>query len=111
QEYEILKHDYPILIRELTQLNSKSRDCNLSILPNSKSIYFMSDREMKNGAFGGNGDIFRSDFENGSWSNPIDVGSSINTYSGEDEPTFSSNGTIMYYQSWAGSWKSSGGPY
>jgi outer membrane protein OmpA-like peptidoglycan-associated protein len=111
QEYEILKHDYPILIRELTQLNSKSRDCNLSILPNSKSIYFMSDREMKNGAFGGNGDIFRSDFENGSWSNPIDIGSSINTYSGEDEPTFSSNGTIMYYQSWAGSWKSSGGPY
>ncbi len=111
QEYEILKYDYPILIRELTQLNSKSRDCNLSILPNSKSIYFMSDREMKSGALGGNGDIYRSDFENGSWSKPIDVGSSINTYSGEDEPTFSSNGTIMYYQSWVGDWKKNGGPY
>ena len=111
QEYEILKHDYPILIQELTQLNSKSRECNLSILPNSKSIYFMSDREMKSGTSAGNGDIFRSDFEDGAWSSPIDVGSSINTYSGEDEPTFSSNGIEMYYQSWSGDWKNTGGPY
>jgi hypothetical protein len=111
QEYEILKHDKPILIQELKQLNSRSRECNLSILPNSKSIYYMSDRELKNGSLGGNGDIFRSDLENGIWGEPIELGPSINTYSGEDEPTFSSNGTVMYYQSWAGSWKSSGGPY
>jgi outer membrane protein OmpA-like peptidoglycan-associated protein len=111
QEYEILKHEKPILIQELKQLNSPSRDCNLSILPNSKSIYFMSDRELKNGSLGGNGDIFRSDLEKGIWGEPIELGPSINTYSGEDEPTFSSNGIIMYYQSWAGSWKSSGGPY
>jgi len=101
QEYEILKHDKPILIQELKQLNSRSRECNLSVLPNSKSIYFMSDREMKNGNLGGNGDIYRSDFENGKWGTPIELGSSINTYSGEDEPTFSANGTVMYYQSWA----------
>jgi outer membrane protein OmpA-like peptidoglycan-associated protein len=111
QEFEILKHEKTILIHELKQLNSLSRECNLSILPNSKSIYFMSDREMKNASLGGNGDIFRSDFENGSWSKPIDVGSSINTFSGEDEPTFSSNGIIMYYQSWAGDWRKNGGPY
>lgn len=111
QEYEILKHDKPIAIQELRQLNSRSRESNLSILPNSKSIYFMSDREMKNGSLGGNGDIYRSDFENGKWGNPMELGSSINTNSGEDEPTFSSNGTVMYYQSWAGNWKSMGGPY
>jgi outer membrane protein OmpA-like peptidoglycan-associated protein len=111
QEYEILMHDKPILIQELKLLNSRSRECNLSILPNSKSIYFMSDREMKNGNLGGNGDIYRSDFRNGEWGDPIELGTSINTFSGEDEPTFSSNGTVMYYQSWAGSWKSTGGPY
>ena len=111
QEFEILKHEKPILIQELKQLNSPSRECNLSILPNSKSIYFMSDREMKSGTLAGNGDIFRSDFENGEWGKPIELGSSINTYSGEDEPTFSANGTVMYYQSWSGDWKNSGGPY
>jgi hypothetical protein len=66
---------------------------------------------MKNGNLGGNGDIYRSDFRNGEWGDPIELGTSINTFSGEDEPTFSSNGTVMYYQSWAGSWKSTGGPY
>lgn len=111
QEFEILKHNAPIIIQELPQLNSKSRECNLSILSNSKSIYFMSDREMKSGFSGGNGDIFRSDFENGVWSKPVEIGPSINTFSGEDEPSFSSTGTEMYYQSWAGDWKSSGGPY
>ena len=36
QEFEILKHEKPILIQELKQLNSPSRECNLIILPNSK---------------------------------------------------------------------------
>jgi outer membrane protein OmpA-like peptidoglycan-associated protein len=71
----------------------------------------MSDRELKNGSLGGNGDIFRSDLVNGVWSKPVDIGSSINTTSGEDEPTFSANGTEMYYQSWSGDWKKTGGPY
>lgn len=111
QEYEILKHNQTILIQELKQLNTPSRECNLSILPNSKSIYFMSDREMKNGSLGGNGDIYKSDFENGKWGKPTELGPAINTFSGEDEPTFSANGTKMYYQSWAVDWKSKGGPY
>ena len=38
QEYEILKHNEPIIIKELAQLNSKSRECNLSIIQNSSSI-------------------------------------------------------------------------
>ena len=111
QEFEILKHDQSVKIIELSNLNSLERECNLSILPNGKSIYFMSKRERNKGEFDGTGDIYRSDYVNGAWQDPFELGASINTYSGEDEPTFSQDGTVMYYQSWEGDWKSMGGPY
>jgi hypothetical protein len=112
QEVEILKHDKSVKIIELSKLNSPERECNLSILPNGKSIYFMSERQRKNGqGEEGNGDIYRSDYVNGTWQKPVELGESINTFSGEDEPTFSQDGTVMFYQSWEGDWKSLGGPY
>ena len=111
QEVEILKHDKSVKIIELSKLNSPERECNLSILPNGKSIYFMSKRQIKNGQGEGNGDIYRSDYVNGAWQKPVELGESINTFSGEDEPTFSQDGTVMFYQSWEGDWKSLGGPY
>ena len=109
QSYEILEHKHPINIVELPQLNTQERECNISLLPNGNSLFFMSTRAMR-GGLGGNGDIFQSDFVNGVWQAPVALGS-INTASGEDEPTFSSDGTEMYYQSWSGDWKSMGGPY
>lgn len=109
QEYEILQHLYPIKIVQLSQLNSPERECNLSILPNSQSLYFMTTRDLRGGT-GGNGDVYVSHFENSSWQEPHSL-ESINTLSGEDEPTFSKDGSEMYYQSWAGDWKSLGGPY
>jgi hypothetical protein len=109
QSYEILKHQHPIKIVELPQLNTQERECNISLLPNGNSLFFMSTRAMR-GGLGGNGDIFQSDFVNGTWQAPVAL-ASINTFSGEDEPTFSSDGNEMYYQSWAGDWKSMGGPY
>lgn len=109
QTYEILKHSQPINIVELPQLNSEDRECNISLLPNGNSLFFMSHRASSGGS-GGSGDIFQSDFVNGSWQAPVAL-TSINTLSGEDEPTFSSDGNEMYYQSWAGDWRSMGGPY
>jgi hypothetical protein len=109
QSYEILQHSQPINIVELPQLNSEERECNISLLPNGNSLFFMSHRASSGGS-GGSGDIFQSDFVNGAWQAPIAL-ASINTFSGEDEPTFSSDGTEMYYQSWAGNWRSMGGPY
>jgi len=109
QSYEILQHSHPIKILELSQLNSEDRECNISLLPNGNSLFFMSHRPSRGGS-GGSGDIFQSDFVNGAWQAPVALGS-INTASGEDEPTFSSDGTEMYYQSWAGDWRSIGGPY
>jgi outer membrane protein OmpA-like peptidoglycan-associated protein len=111
QEFEILQHDKSVKIIALSQLNSTERECNLSILPNGKSIYFMSKRERNKGEFDGTGDIYRSDYVNGAWQDPVELGASINTYSGEDEPSFSQDGSVMYYQSWEGDWKSLGGPY
>ncbi|MFM7663838.1 MAG: OmpA family protein [Bacteroidota bacterium] len=109
QSYEILQHSQPINIVELPQLNSEDRECNISLLPNGNSLFFMSHRA-SSGSSGGSGDIFQSDFVNGAWQAPVAL-ASINTFSGEDEPTFSSDGTEMYYQSWAGNWRSMGGPY
>lgn len=109
QPYEILQHSQPINIVELPQLNTPDRECNISLLPNGNSLFFMSHRAGRSGAVG-SGDIFQSDFVNGVWQAPVALGS-INTASGEDEPTFSSDGTEMYYQSWSGDWTSMGGPY
>lgn len=109
QNFEILKHEKPINIVPLHQLNSNLRECNLSILPNGNSLFFMSTRQMRGGTIG-NGDIYQSEFVNGAWQTPIPL-QSVNTTSGEDEPTFSSDGKEMYYQSWAGDWKNTGGPY
>ena len=109
QDYTILEHNQHINIMALPMLNTPYRECNLSILPNGKSLYFMSTRAGLGGA-AGNGDLYQSDFINGQWEDPIPI-SSINTVSGEDEPTFSADGSTMYYQSWAGDWATMGGPY
>lgn len=109
QDYTILEHNQHINIMALPMLNTPYRECNLSILPNGKSLYFMSTREGLGDA-AGNGDLYQSDFINGQWENPTPL-SSINTGSGEDEPTFSADGSTMYYQSWAGDWATMGGPY
>ena len=109
QEYEILQHTKPIQIVQLPQLNSSERECNLSLVPNGNSLYFMSTRAMRGGV-SGNGDIYQSDFVNGTWQAPIPL-ETINTTSGEDEPTFSKDGAEMYFQSWDGDWQTKGGPY
>lgn len=111
QTYEILKHEHPINIVELPQLNSKSRECNISLLPEGKTLFFMTHRPRPDGSsIGGSGDIYQSNFVNNTWQTPVPL-SSINTNSGEDEPTFSKDGTEMFYQSWAGNWQTAGGPY
>ena len=109
QDYQILEHNQPITIVPLPQLNTPERECNISILPSGNSLFFMSTRAMKGGRVG-NGDLFQSDFINNAWQTPVPI-TSINTDSGEDEPTFSSNGKEMYFQSWANDWRSLGGPY
>ena len=111
QEIEILVHPEKILISEIKQLNTEERECNISIMPDGKTLFYMSTRALKNGGMMGNGDIYQSNFINNIWEMPSALGENINTFSGEDEPSVDAEGKSIYYQSWNGDWRSKNGPY
>jgi len=111
QEIEILVHPAKILISEIKQLNTDQRECNISIMPDGKTLFYMSTRALKNGGMMGNGDIYQSNFKNAIWQTPTALGESINTFSGEDEPSVDAEGKSIYYQSWDGDWRMKNGPY
>jgi outer membrane protein OmpA-like peptidoglycan-associated protein len=111
QEIEILVHPEKILISEIKQLNTDQRECNISIMPDGKTLFYMSTRALKNGGMMGNGDIYQSNFKNALWQTPTALGENINTFSGEDEPSVDSEGKSIYYQSWDGDWRMKNGPY
>lgn len=111
QEIEILVHPEKILISEIKQLNTDQRECNISIMPDGKTLFYMSTRALKNGGMMGNGDIYQSNFKNALWQTPIALGENINTFSGEDEPSVDAEGKSIYYQSWDGDWRMKNGPY
>ncbi|MDG1734878.1 MAG: OmpA family protein [Crocinitomicaceae bacterium] len=112
----ILAQDIPVLtnksvaIKRLDQLNTKFRECNLSIMPNGKELYFMSTRRKPFNNNSGDGDIYKSIFLDREWMTPQYI-EQINTNNGEDEPSVSHDGEKIFFQSWSGSWQSSGGPY
>ena len=111
QEIEILVHPEKILISEMKQLNTDQRECNISIMPDGKTLFYMSTRALKNGGMMGNGDIYQSNFRNAIWQTPTALGENINTFSGEDEPSVDAEGKSIYYQSWDGDWRMKNGPY
>ena len=111
QEIEILVHPNKIVISEIKQLNSRERECNISIMPDGKTLYFMSTRALKNSSVGENGDIYQSKFIDNTWQKPTPLGENINTASGEDEPSVDAQGESIYYQSWADDWVKKNGPY
>jgi hypothetical protein len=116
------------VLQELKNLNSPFRETNLSITPNGKYLYFMSDRggqrwsekrwdnwsvERKNQtgpAYRFDGDIWYSRRVDGGWSDPVCLGKVINTSNGEDEPNISADGQRVYFQSWD-NWVRRDGPY
>lgn len=105
---------------ELTALNSRFRDINLSITPNGKYLYFMSGRGGQSWSYPNyttyrgkpehDGDIWFSKRVNDVWQAPLCLGMPINTASGEDEPVISADGQTVYFQSWS-NWRTNGGPY
>ena len=111
QKIEILVHPEKIQISEIKQLNTDERECNISIMPDGKTLFYMSTRALKNGGMMGNGDIYQSNFRNAIWQTPTALGENINTFSGEDEPSVDAEGKSIYYQSWDGDWRMKNGPY
>jgi len=117
----ILDHKDRIRVKEVSVLNSRYRETNLSITPDGKYLYFMSLRGEQRWSssfmtFKGDsvydGDIWYSTKVNGQWQRPQVLPYGINTFSGEDEPHISTDGNRVYYQSWYESRsQNTGGPY
>lgn len=75
--------------------NSKSYSCaHPSISADGKHLYFTSDMK---GGFGGK-DIYVSDFENGEWGKPKNLGNEVNTEADEMFPFIKKNG-VLYFSS------------
>jgi len=109
-----------ISIQRLDILNSDYRETNISITPDGKHLYFMSDRGeqtwsteflMYKGKLRYDGDIWYSTGEKDNFRKPICLDNNVNTYSGEDEPIVSQDGQFVTFQSWKSDWGETDGPY
>jgi hypothetical protein len=93
--YSESKNDHNIGegLKPLPFLNPKFSYSYPHYFPERKTLYFASDME---GGYGGS-DIYKSYFENGTWSVPINLGASINTEGDEVSPFVS--GSHFYFAS------------
>lgn len=109
------------VLQKIPGLDSRFRETNMSITPNGKYLFFMSQRggmpwSTLRQAIPGqvaqyDGDIWYATKQGDGWSAPQCLGTNINTYSGEDEPNITADGQGVYFQSWRDDWQWSGGPY
>jgi outer membrane protein OmpA-like peptidoglycan-associated protein len=77
-------------------INSKYYEASATYSPDGKSIYFSSNRKESLGGM----DIFRSDLgDDGTWSEPLNLGPSVNTILNEDTPLLSPDGKRLYFSS------------
>lgn len=77
-------------------INSRYYESHASFSPDSKSIYFTSNRNESIGAM----DVFRSDLqEDGTWGDPVNLGENINTQLNEEIPMISPDGNRIYFSS------------
>ncbi|MFO7934435.1 MAG: OmpA family protein [Bacteroidales bacterium] len=77
-------------------VNTKYYESHASFSPGGNSIYFTSNRKE---SLGGT-DIFRSDLlEDGTWSEPVNLGPTINTALSEESPFLSPDGSRLYFSS------------
>ena len=84
----------PVLMTD--KINSTAHEPSASIAPGGEEIYFTSDRE---GGYGGR-DIYRiRRLPNNEWSQPLNLGPTINTAYDEDAPFIHSDGTTLFFSS------------
>jgi outer membrane protein OmpA-like peptidoglycan-associated protein/tetratricopeptide (TPR) repeat protein len=77
-------------------INSRYYESHASFSPDSRSIYFTSNRNESIGAM----DVFRSDLqEDGTWGDPVNLGENINTQLNEETPMISPDGKRIYFSS------------
>lgn len=116
----ILSHPNQIQLTKLHALNSTARETNLSVSPDGKYLYFMSDRGGQpwsriSGTYNNipryEGDLWYSTNVNGVWKKAQCLAENVNTADGEDEPMIGQDGQSVVYQSWVNNWATTGGPY
>ena len=78
------------------QINSKYKEPSASISADGKTIYFSSDRP---GGFGGLDIYWSTKDAKDNWSDPVNMGSTINTSFEDDGPFISFDGKSMYFSS------------
>ena len=86
-------------VRNLREINSSEWDSQPSVSSDGKTLYFISNRP---GVFGGadDADIYVSRLKSdGRWSEPVNLGSPINTKKREDSPFIFPGGKVLYYAS------------
>jgi outer membrane protein OmpA-like peptidoglycan-associated protein len=77
-------------------INTDAHESTASISPDGRTVYFVSDRK---GGFGKR-DIWQStQYENGSWSNPKNLGDAINTEFDEESVFMHPDGKTLYFSS------------
>ncbi|MES2394836.1 MAG: OmpA family protein [Bacteroidota bacterium] len=74
-------------------INTDDNEEGVFIHPDGKTLYFSSMGHNTSGGF----DIFKSIFENGSWSTPVTLGNSINTPEDDLFFTLTADGKTGYY--------------
>lgn len=75
------------------KINSQYHESSACISPDGKYIIFSSNRP---GGYGGF-DLYISEFKNGSWSNPKNLGPEINTKYNEEAPQITEDGKILFF--------------
>ncbi len=70
----------------------ENEEAHPSLSHDGNRLYFSSDRE---GGFGGM-DLYFSDFNNGTWTTPINLGENINTKGNDVFPHIQKDGTLYY---------------
>ncbi|HLW30218.1 MAG TPA: SPOR domain-containing protein [Brumimicrobium sp.] len=81
-------------ILETNGINTESWETHLSTSPDGKRKYFVSDRD---GGFGGRDIYYVEQVKNGVWSEPVNLGPTINTPFDEDAPFISVDNKTMYF--------------
>ncbi len=77
-------------------INTKYVECSPSLSPDGNTLYFVSNRP---GGFGGK-DIWSSErLSNGNWSEPVNLGSKVNTADDEESPFMMADGATLYFSS------------
>ncbi|MFM7661802.1 MAG: OmpA family protein [Bacteroidota bacterium] len=87
---------------EVFPYNNKSYSVGHGVLDQQGNMYFSSD---KPGGIGG-ADIYKTSFRNGSWTEPVNLGSKVNTYRDELFPFVSNNGALYFSSN---GWPGNGG--